>query len=214
MAGRISEGVFVVIPIMHYYNTGHLICCHAVIGSLQYAGNAGYDRKEEVSMGKGSRWWCVLMGVFVIVVSGCSGGGGGGGDQADGEGDNLVTASSLSEFEGECTLVAIAGDPRVVNAEYDGQGRVSTSITLDGSSSYDPEGTKVTRYRWCLVGFEAPGSPVGSQTILNMGRFGSPVCTYTATETGRYTFELTVSNGKGRIGKDTLVVTTVPTLIE
>ncbi|MFY9398680.1 MAG: hypothetical protein WAR22_09990 [Desulfomonilia bacterium] len=157
-------------------------------------------------MGKGSRWWCVLMGVFVIVVSGCSGGGGGGGDQADGEGDNLVTASSLSEFEGECTLVAIAGDPRVVNAEYDGQGRVSTSITLDGSSSYDPEGTKVTRYRWCLVGFEAPGSPVGSQTILNMGRFGSPVCTYTATETGRYTFELTVSNGKGRIGKDTLVV--------
>lgn len=168
-----------------------------------------FDKTWRLLMGKRSgTWFVVMLGIFMLLLSGCNGGSSSGNDPVAGEGngDDQSLASSMADFQGVCTLVAIAGEPRVLKAEIDGQGNVQNCITLDGSRSYDPEGSEVTKYAWHLVGVETPEGQDSSKVLLNRPPFNSPVCTYSAGALGRYTFELTVSNSQGRIGKDTLVM--------
>jgi hypothetical protein len=165
-------------------------------------------------MGKRSGKLSVFLGILIMVLSGCSGDGGGGSATGEDAADNQAAASSLAdyaeEFQGDPTLVAIAGEPRVVRADLHGEGGVQACITLDGTGSYDPDGSPITKYAWHLVGVETREGRDASKTLLSRSPFEEPVCVYTADELGTYTFELTVGNSNGRIGKHTLVVYVSP----
>jgi len=91
--------------------------------------------------------------------------------------------------------------PPVANA---GQAQViylpATSVNLDGSNSYDPDGNIVS-YSWNKI------SGTGAITIVNSNT-SKP--TVVGLATGLYIFELTVTDNDGAIGKDRVTITVDP----
>ncbi|HLA60210.1 MAG TPA: PKD domain-containing protein, partial [Puia sp.] len=76
----------------------------------------------------------------------------------------------------------------------------ANSVTLNGSSSNDPDGT-ITTYSWATV------SGPGSVTINNSNTATPSVV---GLKAGGYIFELTVTDNKGAIAKDQVAVTVLP----
>ena len=76
--------------------------------------------------------------------------------------------------------------------------RTSSSVTLDGSGSSDPEGAPLT-YQWSLT-----AEPTGS--VLNLGDASASRLTITPNMPGSYDFELIVSDGvrQSRVAKVTV----------
>lgn len=76
----------------------------------------------------------------------------------------------------------------------------TNSLTINGSSSFDPDGT-ITSYQWTKISGPTQGAIVSStqkQTVVN------------TLVQGVYKFELKVTDNQGAIGKDTVTVTVNP----
>ena len=69
-----------------------------------------------------------------------------------------------------------------------------TQVTLDGSSSYDPDGDPITSYTW--------SQPSG----ISLSSTNGVSTTFTATSAGTYTFTLTVSDGDLSGSSEVIVV--------
>ncbi len=91
--------------------------------------------------------------------------------------------------------VAVPNRSPIANAGPDGTAREGTAVALDGTGSSDPDGDALS-YAWTRVGgpFVALSGP------------DTAAVTFTSTETGVYTFELTVADGFGGIANDTVTV--------
>jgi hypothetical protein len=72
---------------------------------------------------------------------------------------------------------------------------VFTAVTLDGTASFDPQGSPLT-YRWTQI----LGPPVH---LVNADQ---PVASFIATSTGGLVFQLTVENQSGGTATDTVTV--------
>jgi hypothetical protein len=89
--------------------------------------------------------------------------------------------------------VANAGNAQVIVAP-------ANSVNLDGTASYDPDGT-ITAYSWVL------SSGQGAVTISN-GNTASPGVS--GLIPGSYTFKLTVTDNRGATNTDSVSVTVLP----
>jgi len=94
-----------------------------------------------------------------------------------------------------------AGDNRapVANAGFDQNVSTGTAVTLDGSSSADPDGSLIT-YAWSLE-----GKPAGSAAAISDP--SSPRPSFVADKGGTYTVSLVVSDGVLASVADQIVVT-------
>ncbi|MEM6471893.1 MAG: PA14 domain-containing protein [Planctomycetota bacterium] len=90
----------------------------------------------------------------------------------------------------QAELTAIAGPDQIV---VDQDGNHTETITLDGSSSFDPEGL-ITSYSWTL---ESTEIATGSSAVIEL-----PV--------GRHEITLTVTDGEANSDSDTILVTVRP----
>jgi hypothetical protein len=78
------------------------------------------------------------------------------------------------------------------------------SITLDGSKSYDPQGSPLT-FSWRFVAFQ-PSTPVTGPYLPTITGADTATPTVTLPQIGDYIFELTVTNG---LGLNSMAVTRV-----
>ena len=101
------------------------------------------------------------------------------------------------------TVLAKPNTQPVANAGKDiSIGIPATSAVLDGSKSYDPDGT-ITAYSWKQI--EGPGKA----TIANAA---NAITTVSNLQPGIYTFELTVTDNSGATAKDSVQVSLVNNL--
>ena len=95
-------------------------------------------------------------------------------------------------------IVATGNLPPVANAGPDQTVTAGQLVTLDGTSSSDPNGDPLS-YGWCLR-----GRPQGSTATLNGANTAHP--TFTPDVAGSYVFCLAVSDGQAGSVTDTVVV--------
>ena len=79
----------------------------------------------------------------------------------------------------------------------------ANSVNLNGSASYDPDGT-ITAYSWTNI------SGPGSVTINNSNTATPSVI---GLQTGVYVFELTVTDNNGATAKDQVTITVLPPVV-
>lgn len=91
--------------------------------------------------------------------------------------------------------------PPVANAGKPQSVRTGQQVTLDGSASTDADGDSLT-YQWAFA--QANGKPNGSNASLNGADTAKP--TFTADQSGSYTIELTVNDGKAASEKASVTV--------
>jgi hypothetical protein len=106
-----------------------------------------------------------------------------------------------SASRGACDIGAYdtgANKAPTANAGPDQTVSEGATVTLDGSGSSDPNGDMLT-YTWALVSHTGPAVTLSSTTAVNPA-FGT-------TDNGSYTFSLTVSDGKGGMASDQVVIT-------
>src|SRR5450432_41522 len=89
--------------------------------------------------------------------------------------------------------VANAGPDQTITAP-------ASSVILDGSASYDPDGT-ITAYSWIM------NSGLGSVIISN-GNSNKP--SVTGLQPGTYSFQLTVTDNSGAVNTDLVTITVKP----
>lgn len=97
-----------------------------------------------------------------------------------------------SGFNGTCTY--LVNQPPVANAGPDHICYVNGVCTLDGSGSFDPDGT-ITQWQWSI--------PTGPGT--GIGKLGKTV-TQTFTASGTYAVNLTVIDNSGASGSDSVTI--------
>lgn len=90
--------------------------------------------------------------------------------------------------------VANAGPDLIINLPRD-------SCTLDGSKSYDPDGT-IILWEW---------KKISGPVILNIAKPSNPITLVTGMVAGRYSFELKITDNDGSTTKDTVVVSVIDT---
>ena len=120
---------------------------------------------------------------------------------SDGDGFDNLTEIIDDSFPGDPNSVPQPGNsPPVADAGPDQNRQEGQTVTLDGSGSYDPDGTIVS-YRWQQTG--------GTAVALSDTSAVKP--TFTAPEAGAadlvLTFELTVTDDTAQTSTDTLLVT-------
>jgi len=96
--------------------------------------------------------------------------------------------------------------PPVADAGPNRRVLTGTSVTLDGSGSYDANGTPLT-YTWGTLSI-----PAGSHAVLSNLHADRP--TFTADVSGSYVFTLRVSDGTAQSDLSTVVISAVNPLIE
>ena len=108
-------------------------------------------------------------------------------------------ASSTSQVK-----ISVAEVPNIAPYADAGEDQTITlpasSVNLDGSASYDPDGSIAT-YSWVKI------SGPGSITISNSNTATPAVV---GLQTGSYIFELTITDDKGATAKDQVIVTVNP----
>jgi RHS repeat-associated protein len=92
--------------------------------------------------------------------------------------------------------------PPTANAGPDQQVTAGALVTLDGSTSFDPDGDLIT-YRWEFI-----SRPEGSAAVLSSSTVVRP--TLTADLPGVYTLRLIVNDGQADSAPDEVVVTAAP----
>ncbi len=92
--------------------------------------------------------------------------------------------------------VALAGPDQTITAP-------ASSVILNGSASYDPDGTIVS-YSWVLI------SGLGSVIISNSNQV---IAGISSLIPGSYTFQLTVTDNSGATSNDSVTVTVNPAVI-
>lgn len=95
--------------------------------------------------------------------------------------------------------VALAGPDQVVAYNLQTCSMEPSFITLNGNSSYDPDGSIVS-YQWSLI--------AGNNNSIVITNPNAAVTTVTNLTPGAYQFKLTVTDNEGAIGQDTLLITT------
>lgn len=110
------------------------------------------------------------------------------------------TQACSSGYFGNC-LCAAGNQPPIANAGSAQQISVNKSATLDGTSSYDPDGNAL-KYTW-----ELTAKPTGSAATLSDPSSAQP--TFVADREGTYTFRLVVSDGIVSSAPSTVTVTAV-----
>jgi hypothetical protein len=123
---------------------------------------------------------------------------------ADVVGDYIVSltvrdANGLASFAATVLIHALNAPP-TANAGPDQSGVAGQLVTLDGSGSSDPDGDAMT-FLWTLA------APAGSTAGLAGATTSHP--TFTSDLPGTYTATLTVSDGRGGVGTDSVVVSVV-----
>ena len=109
--------------------------------------------------------------------------------------DNLDTSHIVCNFPEPENL------PPVAEAGEAQEGVVETVVTLDGSSSYDPEEAPLS-YQWTLEQW-----PDGSQVVLAGADTEAP--SFVADVVGVYTVQLIVNDGVQDSAKDTVTITAI-----
>jgi hypothetical protein len=110
----------------------------------------------------------------------------------------LVSDATLSSAPDTVTLTT-TNLPPVANAGPDQlNAHTGSTITLDGSSSTDPDGP-ILLYQWSLL-----SKPAGSAAVLNGLSTASP--TFVADATGEYVAQLTVNDGFVNSAPDTVTI--------
>jgi hypothetical protein len=112
----------------------------------------------------------------------------------------IVLVKTLPDPNGNRAPVAIAGPDQII---------YRNNTALDGSQSYDPDGSAIT-YQWRLVSFVPDPATRGSgpqQPTITGANTARPVVTM--PQWGQYVFELTVTDGSGLFDRSTTRVTFV-----
>lgn len=107
-------------------------------------------------------------------------------------GTYTVTLTARDEDNGvgvDTLVVQVINLTPIANAGIDQTNHVGDVVTLDTSSSSDPNGDTIT-YRWSIV-----SQPSGSNITLSDSTSVNP--TFTSTVKGDYVFELTVTDNEG-----------------
>jgi hypothetical protein len=111
--------------------------------------------------------------------------------------NNGATSSAQVKIK----VAAAANVPPVANAGIDQTiTSPANSVILDGSASYDPDGT-ITSYSWVTV--SGPGT-----ITINNSNTASPSAV--GLQIGQYIFELTVTDNIGATAKDQVTVNVLP----
>ncbi len=112
----------------------------------------------------------------------------------------LAVTDDKGAIEKDTVTIAVnnANQPPIADA---GQSQVivlpTSSVTLNGNASRDPDGT-INSYNWSKL--EGPSSAaISTPTLMTTN--------VTALVQGTYQFELTVTDDKGATGKDTITIT-------
>ncbi|MBS1664282.1 MAG: T9SS type A sorting domain-containing protein, partial [Bacteroidetes bacterium] len=109
-----------------------------------------------------------------------------------------VTATDQVQVTVNPAAAPPANQPPVANAGPDQTvNTTETVVNLDGSASYDPDGT-IVKYQWIQT------AGLGGVTITNAGAVNPAVY---GMKNGTYTFELTVTDNKGATATDQVSVT-------
>lgn len=111
-----------------------------------------------------------------------------------GSGDSSSTDSSSD------SAPSVTNSAPVANAGLDQNVNTNTLVTLDGSSSSDPDSDQIT-YSWSIV-----NQPSGSS--INLSDATSPMPEFTPSIDGVYEFELVVNDGSLSSNSDTVIITT------
>ena len=114
----------------------------------------------------------------------------------------MLTVSDAEETSLPDTVTIYITAPPVAAAGEDISIPVGTEVTLNGSSSFDPAGMKLT-YKWALI-----SKPENSKTILKNINYVNPILTPDLP--GEYTMVLVVNNGISNSEPDTVVLTSTP----
>lgn len=117
-------------------------------------------------------------------------------------GDNTDDIQSdINRYFGDLNPHAVA---RVVNLDdksrRSGTFDTGSTVTLDGTKSYDPNGQNIVTYTWSLL-----SAPAGSAAPLSSRLVAQP--TFTPDEPGDYVFSLVVKDASGTSRPDTVTVT-------
>ncbi|MCL9777425.1 PKD domain-containing protein [Vibrio methylphosphonaticus] len=88
--------------------------------------------------------------------------------------------------------------PPIAQAGNDQSATTNTLVTLDGSTSSDPE-LQPLQYQWSML-----SSPSGSATVINNS--DSAIATITPDQSGDYVMQLTVIDAAGQKSSDVMVV--------
>jgi len=111
---------------------------------------------------------------------------------------------ATSNAQVNITVLAAADQPPVANAGADQTITLPTStVNLDGSASYDPDGT-IASYSWTKT------SGTGAVTITNSST-AKP--TVTGLQQGKYVFNLTVADNRGATASAQVTVTVNPAAV-
>ncbi len=113
----------------------------------------------------------------------------------------LFTVTDSTGQQGQCpvdvTVEAPDNWPPEANAGQDQWTSEGSTVTLDGSGSYDPDG-EIISYHWSLLSSTGPAVTLSSDT--------SATPSFTPSDNGVYTFQLTVTDNQGASRSDTVVV--------
>jgi hypothetical protein len=75
-----------------------------------------------------------------------------------------------------------------------------STVTLDGTKSYDPNGQRIATYAWTIL-----SAPTGSSAKLSSRLVAEP--TFVPDEEGTYVFSLVVKDASGTSRPDTVTLT-------
>jgi hypothetical protein len=136
------------------------------------------------------------------------------------QGENSVKASFPLDAAGTYILELVVNDGTVdsapdyikistvnvapiADAGEDQSVVVGSTVTLDGTGSYDPEGRRLT-YEWTIY-----RKPSGSTAVIPKSTMGSPRPSFVADKSGTYYVNLTVYDINGLVGRDRVIISTI-----
>ena len=112
----------------------------------------------------------------------------------------MVSDGYVDSAPSELVVTAFSNNtPPVANAGPDQTVALGSRVQLDGSTSFDPDGSEVS-YQWTLV-----TKPAGSNAALSVA--ASPTPSFDADVDGDFVFELVVNDGELSIEPDVLTIT-------
>jgi hypothetical protein len=91
----------------------------------------------------------------------------------------------------------------IADAGEDQSVLLGSTVTLDGTGSYDPEGKRLT-FEWTLY-----RKPSGSTAVIPKSSMNSPRPSFVADKSGSYYVNLTVYDVNGLVGRDRVIISTI-----
>jgi len=113
----------------------------------------------------------------------------------------LLVNDGLVNSAADTLAISTINTPPVADAGPDKSGQVGTTVTLDGSHSYDVDGNALT-YQWSLT-----SKPATSTALLAMPT--TPTPNLTLDKAGTYVAQLVVNDGIANSTPDTATISTV-----